>query len=167
MSAILQSFSRMNVTSGDGTLLDYGSVVVPSQPNGTTIDATTIAQPKTVTLEPGESVVLWSWAGDGDMAFLEYFADGYVWEIEEVDLPTSAEDPTPVGGTSHNYPKRGVSCIGTVRIQGMASPTVPSSTNYAAAKAHATTTDGRRYSITLINPATATEDVMVTWAWVK
>jgi len=163
MTAIIDSYSRLNVRSGDRSLIDWGSITTPTSP--ASIAGTTIAQPKTVTLEPGDSVVLWAWATDGDMALIEFFADGFVWQIEEVDLPTSPTDNTPQGTTSVNFPKRGVSCIGTERVQGMATPTVPSSTNYAAAKAHATTANGRRYSVTLINPADATANVTVTWAW--
>lgn len=164
MSAIIESTSRLTVRSGDDTLLDFGSVVAPLNP--TTTPGTTIAQPKTITLEPGDSATLWSYESDGDLAFMEIKCSGFLWLAQKVDAPTSDTDPT-ASGTAINYPKEGLSCVGTHRIQGMAVPVAASSSNYAGSAFHASVANGRRYSIVVKNPADATDDVTVTYAWVQ
>ncbi len=167
MSAIIEITDRMTVRSGDANLIDVGSAVVPTTPTGTTCDGTPFERERQIVLEPGDSFTLWDWATMGDMALMRITSDGYVWIEQYVDLPTSGSDFTPVGGTSKNHPKDALSCIGPRYIEGMAVPTVPSTSNYAASAFHATTANGRRYSVSVKNPSDATANVTVRWSWTK
>lgn len=166
MSATIEIFRRFLARSGDQTLIDHGSITAAQDPTSTDGDA--VARPRTVTLAAGESFTLWEWATDGDLTAMIIESSGFLWLEQYVDLPTDAgaEDYTPVGGTSVNHPKDALSCIGPRIIEGMAVPTVPSSTNYAGSAFHATTANGRRYRITVKNPSDATAAVTVTWAWI-
>lgn len=168
MATTIDSTSRLTVRNGNETLLDFGSNVTPT--NTTAGEGTAVHGPRTITLEPGDSFTLWDWATDGDLAILELKTSAFIWIAQKVDAPTDAEadppDYTPAG-TAVNYPKEGVSCIGTHRIQGMAVPVAASSSNYAGSAFHASVANGRRYTIVAKNPADAESDATITWAWCR
>lgn len=159
MTAVLEVTRRISVRSGDGTLLDYGSITTPIQ---TACAGVPIRQPTTITLAAGASATLWDYTVDG--SFVAFFAEcsGFAWIEQTVDAPTSSTDFT-AAGTAVNHPKDGLSCVAPWIAQGMVVPVVASSSNYAGSAFHASTANGRRYKITVKNPgATA---VTITFGW--
>lgn len=162
MSATINSTSRLSVMQGTSELLGMGSSVEPTNP--TTCEGTAVHGPRTITLDPGDTFTLWSYPTDGDLAFMEIRTTGFCWLSQKVDAPTSDTDHT-ASGTKVNYPKEGLSCTGTHRIQGMVVPVVASATNYAGSHFHSSAANGRRYEIAVKNPSDAEDPITVTWAW--
>lgn len=159
---ILEIFRRWLLRDGDTVHQDYGSATQPLQ---TTVTGDPRQGPRTAVLAPGDSKTIWSWADDGFFALLFLESTGYAWVAQQVDLPTSGSDDTPVGGTSGNWFKDAISCCAPRYYEGRAVPTVPSVANAAASAFHATTANGQRYALVVKNPSTATDDITITWGW--
>lgn len=161
MSAVLEFYRRLVVSSGDANLLDFGSIVAPQK--AAAVAGVPRHGPQTITLAAGASRKLWAYTDDGAFALFVLECSGFLWVAEKVDAPVSGSDHT-AAGTAVNFPKTGISCNAPLVLQGMDVPVAASSTNYASAAWHASVAAGRRYEVWVKNPS-ATDAVDVTWLW--